>query len=258
MSLTHRCVLERTFGGPSDLSYSEQTLRQTEHYAKTDRPIRLSLFLGLAILLASVLGDSSFARAEIILSVSGPVDSGSTISRGTAVAVYFHLDQPFREVSIAVDIAKFNASGQILLTSSIGKESTFGNVLAFAAFDSSAPILPTPIFEGLYLTAGDYFLVVNQDISVNGFAVWSGSVFSTQIISTHPEVSTVPFHFFAATTSPFPAASSFNIVFGTGLHYTVEGDLIIPEPSALCLVLLGTLFIGGIHVVVRRGKSAAA
>jgi len=229
-------------------------------FKKDVRAGRLFSVLGLAVMLAWMLGQPTKAKADLIVGVSGPDDSGASITSGTAAAVGFHLDQPFQNVAVAADYVKFNVSGLVLLTNKIGPGTTLGNILADTTLDASTPISPTPIFSGLSLPADDYFLVFNQDASVVGQMFWNGSLSATATISTHPMASTGPFYFFAPSTEPLPAASDFSIVPGTALHFTVTGDLVsaVPEPSSLCLLLIGVAVTGGVPAVRRLRNSRQA
>ena len=115
-----------------------------------------------------------------------------------------------------------------------------GNVLASAALTAGTPVSPSPIFSGLSLTAGDYFLVINQDANVVGQVFWNGSLSPTITTDPNADPSSI-FDFFASSTQPFPASSNFSVVTGEGLHFRVTGDQgsPVPEPSSLCLLLIG-------------------
>lgn len=173
------------------------------------------------------------AQAVTIVDVSGAGDTGLTIDDGEAAAISFTLSQDATNVSIDIEALCIGCTGGYWLnTNAIGPTSSFADTLFGVAFDNTTRV--APLFSGLSLAAGDYFVVLSID---TGFALWTGSTSPT--VTEHPN-GTRQLDFFASSAGAWAPMSDFSVEFGKGLDFNVSGTF-VPEPGSGLLLGMGII-----------------
>lgn len=231
---------------------------------------------------ALTLASAATAGAATILIRDGLANAnhlgGVDISNGRAVQWVSTL--PFEDVSITADLyAVPGQSGEATayLTTRLGPGTTVADEVArvtvpLSAFDAASHTVP--LFSGLSLAAGHYYLVVTPG-ATNGFWEASAPGDFTGEFFPHPEppngTISVPgfpeFQFVALSSAPAPADPfgparpfiPFHFAFGT-MHFAVRGRLAedpgppaVPEPGALSLLLVGGVVLA--HRRRARGRA---
>ena len=193
----------------------------------------------IVILLAALCLLATKARADSLLSVGGTGDRGHAIDDDEAAAASFTLANTYYEVAIRAELSAFASSEAIaFLMTNIGAGAGFSDVKAYVDLSGSdISTEPTLLFDGLTLSAGDYFLVVS---TVSGFLYWEGS--STPIVTAAPGV-VHGVDFFTDDAETFPPFSRFDVLFDRAAHFTIHGtsSAPVPEPASLTLFAVGFL-----------------
>ena len=234
----------------------------------------------VGVLAALVLAVAEIAGAAPILIRTGPeiLNSLHGLPLGQSRAVQWASALPFEDVSVTANLSSapgHSGGATAYLTTSLGPGTTVADEIARVTFtlpDFAAASLTVPLFSGLTLPAGHYYLVVTPDTPENG--VWRASEPGdiTTFVFPHPDppdgtitaAPGFPNHQFVALSSapapadPFGPARPF-ITFhhsSGAMHFAVEGRLAqdpqdplpptVPEPGTLALL------VGGIVVGARR------
>jgi hypothetical protein len=205
-----------------------------------------------AFLLIIITADFAHSQGTII-SVSGPAapPNGASgfngdLGVGTSLAgVSWSSTAAFTNVNISVALqGDTGATGVAYLTTRIGSGTTIANQIASASFAFPSTLSLTPVFSGLNLSAGTYFLIIQQTATGNtGNGVWQGTT-SPTLTSAAYVTATGEYWYYGSFPSYVPSST-----FGRGLttyyDYTVTS---VPEPSATWLILLG----GGVAILGHR------
>lgn len=197
---------------------------------------------------------NAVATPITLLHVSGAGTTGQVINAGQAAAVSFTLGQAYSGVAISAEVLCVACNGSVyLMKDRIGPTAALTNIVTGDFFNVSSSV--NPIFNGLSLGAGNYFLVVA--ITTAGGAGWTGSLVPS--ITTEPGI-LFDLNYFASTIdfsapfrSPFLAIAS-----SSALHFSIVADATAPgggntvdEPSLLLLLGIGA---GGLMFVRRRQR----
>lgn len=214
----------------------------------------VALLTSLALLFCAP--QKAAATPITLLDVSGAGTTGQTINTGQAAAVSFSLGQAYSGVAISAEVLCVACNGSVyLMKDRIGPTAALTNIVTGDFFNISSSV--NPIFNGLSLDAGNYFLVVA--ITTAGGAGWTSSLVPS--ITTEPGI-LFDLNYFASTIdfsapfrSPFLAIAS-----SSALHFSIVADAPAPgggggntvdEPSLLLLLGIGA---GGLMFVRRRQR----
>jgi len=206
-----------------------------------------------AFLLIALTADSGRSQSTLI-SVSGPPDTTHQYEGGLAVGgdllgVSWTTTSAFSNVNISIALdGNSGATGTAYLTTKIGPGTTIANQIASTSFAFPSISTLAPVFTGLNLGAGTYYLLVRQTANgVNGNGVWEGT--PSPNLTLAPNVTANGEYWSYNSVQSFAPASSFSEGFTTYFEYRVTG-LPVPEPSTACLILFG----GGV-AVWRRSRN---
>ena len=181
----------------------------------------------------------------VVISVSGPAAPPNGVSGfngdlgvGTSLAgVSWSSTAAFLNVNISVALeGDTGATGVAYLTTRIGSGTTTANQIASASFAFPATSSLTPIFSGLNLGAGIYFLIIQQTATGStGNGVWQGTTSPTVTLAAY--VTANGEYWYNGSFPSYVPASAFGRGFTTYYDYTVAT---VPEPSVTWLILLGS------------------
>jgi hypothetical protein len=200
--------------------------------------------------LVLIAATADLARSQgTIMSVSGPAAPpngaisafNGDLGVGTSLAgVSWSSTAAFTKVTISIALqGNSGATGVAYLTTRIGSGTTTDNQTASASFTFPATSSLTPIFSGLSLGAGTYFLIVQQTATGStGNGVWQGTTSPTMTAATF--VTANGEYWYNGSFPSYVPASSFGVGSTTFYEYTVVS---VPEPSIAWLILLGGGFI---------------
>ena len=198
----------------------------------------------LCLSLVAALAPST-ASAVLILSVSGPANTGETLSAHEAAAAAFSLAATVSNVTITAPVACISCQGGIWLQqNSIGSGASFGDSVFAEAFPSTMSITLSS------LAAGTYFMIFSVD---TGSLVWQGSNPTTVTGNGGSALN----DWLATSTDPFAPRSDFSVVFGVGLNFTITSTPIpplVPEPGSLALLATA---LGAVGFAAYRRKTTA-
>lgn len=184
------------------------------------------------------------ARAEVILSVSGPANTGENLSANQAAAAAFTLTGALSDVTITAPTSCVSCLGGIWLNQTeIGPGTPLSDTLVGESYPGTSSIKVSS------LAAGTYFLI----FSVNsGNTAWEGSN-PTTVVSN--DGATASGDFLATScTDPLAPLCNFSAVFNVGLNFTVTGtpgSASVPEPGSLALFATG---LGALGIRLRRRR----
>lgn len=193
-----------------------------------------TVFAQLALAGLSFLSLPTPVRAAMLLNVTGPTNTGTTLTAGQAAAVAFTLNQAVTNFTISAPLLCLGCTGSILLHANVlGSTAVIGDSLGAIPVTTSTPFFSLPS-----LATGTYFLVISVDSGTLG---WQGTTAPTVVQNGATRLPDL----FAATSQPFPAFSTFALNPGVNLNYTVTGILPTPEPGTLFLIvpLAGLMFV---------------
>jgi len=200
--------------------------------------LRALLFFGLSLA----------AQAAIIVSVTGPIAPGGGGSIGTnqAQAVGFTLGQNYDNLTISAFISgPTDQTYDAYLTTSLGPGTTNADEVAFAnlSFPGVAPATYTPVFSGLSLLAGTYYLTL---FNPTGSGAWYRTDNPTTIEAPGSSNDFTGYHILAIPgVLAYPPAADYadHLNFGDTLMYSVEqiDDRVVPEPASATLIAAGLL-----------------
>lgn len=189
-----------------------------------------------ATLLTSTAGSVALATPISLLTVSGPGNTGQTISVDQGAAVSFTFDQSYTDVAISADLVCIACDGALyLMNGAIGPAATVANLVTGAFFDVGSSV--DPLLSGLSLDAGEYFLIVA--ITTAGGAAWVGS--DPFVFTAAPGVGMGLNYFADDLDNAVPFRSEFlPIASPAGLHVSVVGNAAsVPEPATSIPLALG-------------------
>lgn len=187
------------------------------------------------------------AQAAIIVSVTGPiaVGGGGSIGTNQSQAVGFTLGQNYDNVTISAFISgPADQTYDAYLTTSLGPGTTNADEVAFAnlSFPGIAPATYTPVFSGLSLAAGTYYLTL---FNPTGSGAWYRTDNPTTVEAPGSSNDFTGYHILAVEgVLPYPPAAVYadHLNFGDTLMYSVEQiDETIPEPATAVLTAFGLL-----------------
>ena len=201
-----------------------------------------------AFLLIATTADFAHSQGTI-MSVSGPAapPNGSIsafngdLGVGTSLAgVSWSSQAAFTNVSIYVALqGDSGATGVAYLTTRIGSGTTTANQIASTSFAFPTTSSLTPVFSGLSLGGGTYFLIIQQTATGStGNGVWQGTTSPTVTAATY--VTANGENWYNGSFPSYVPASSFGFGSTTYYEYRVVS---VPEPSVGWLILLGGGFI---------------
>ncbi|MEP7367617.1 MAG: hypothetical protein ABI972_30530, partial [Acidobacteriota bacterium] len=175
------------------------------------------------------------AQAATIVSVTGPADFGGSIGTNQAQTLGFTLGQAYNNLTISAFIAGPAAETfDAYLTTSIGAGTTVADEITSTTlnFPGFNPGVYTPIFSGLNLLAGTYYLTLFNPTG-------SGTLYSTEspVFDTAPGSSHAFSGYFITNDNPLPYPPSADFVdlevqAGRTMLYSVNQ---VPEPASFGL-----------------------
>lgn len=184
------------------------------------------------------------AHAAIIVSITGPIAPGGGGSIGTnqSQAVGFTLGQDYTNLTIGAFISgPADETYDAYLTTSLGAGTTVADEVHFAnlSFPGNSPSGYTPIFTGLSLTAGTYYLTL---FNPTGSGAWYRTDNPTTTEAPGSSNDFTGYYILNGNPLPYPPAADYadHLNFGDTLLYSVE-DTTIPEPATLALTAAGLL-----------------
>jgi hypothetical protein len=185
------------------------------------------------------------ANADVILSVSGPPNTGETLSANQAAAAAFSLAGTVSDVTITATVSCVSCLGGIWLNENeIGPGTPNSDTLFGESFPGTTSVTLSS------LAAATYFLVFSVE---SGNVAWEGSNPPTV---TSIDGASAPGDFLATScTDPLAPLCNFSSVFGVGLNFTVTGTPIspaVPEPGSLALFATA---LGGLGIAAHRRKA---
>ncbi len=192
------------------------------------------------------------AMALPVVSVEGPVSFTGSFGTNQALTVGFSTVQDYANVRISAEINGLTTSQYTAyLTTDIGPGTTVAD--EFASTTQNLPgfgIPLTPIFTGLTLPAGTYYLTLFNSMDTSGG--WSST--GAPVISTAPGASHNFSGYFITNDNPLPyppAAAYVDLLEEAGrtLIYRVEA---VPEPGTIGMV--GLALAGAIAAMRRRSR----
>src|ERR1035437_1616114 len=197
----------------------------------------------LTLLLVTV--SANFAKGQgVVVSVSGPPDTTHQYNSSLVVGyqllgVSWIATGAYSNVNIAVSLGgNSGATGRAYLTRSIGTGTAIANQVASASFSFPSTGSFVPMLSGLNLTAGTYYLIIQQTTNgINGNGQWLGT--PSPNLSTAANVTANGEYSSYNAIQHYAPATSFSEVFTTYLDYYVTGTP-VPEPSVTWLILLGS------------------
>ncbi len=197
--------------------------------------------LCLLSLLCSLAAAATDARGATIVSVSG---NANGIFASTAItAAGWTQTGSYNNVSVSAILSNASGTGAGLamhafLTNAIGAGTTVANEIASVGFNLSPGLQQNvPLFAGLTLGPGDYFLVMQLDGGGTGQGGWAVAI---PTIVTDAGVTRVGDRFASTAAGYAPASATSLINSSQQLLYTVQTvDSAVPEPSTAALVAVG-------------------
>jgi hypothetical protein len=189
----------------------------------------------LSFLLVS--GAAQNIKAGTIVSVTGPFQATNV---NAADAVSWTQTSAFTNVVISAGVGGgfFTAppgSGTFYLMNAIGPGTTVANQLNSTTFSGLVGLSTLPLFSGLTLGPGTYYLVLGGLASGSGWQE-TGSPF-VPVIVTGSGVTNNPPLVVIGGGAGYPPASSFSSFPGQ-FFYQVTGDA-VPEPATFFYALIG-------------------
>ena len=179
-----------------------------------------------------------------VVSVTGPTAppnpaSGfdAELAVGTSLAGVSWLSQTaFSNVTISVDLqGNPGAAGMAFLMTKIGSGTTTANQYAESSFAFPTASSLTPVFSGLHLGVGQYFLIIQQTTNgTTGNGAWLGS--SSPMVTSAAAVYATGEYSYSGSIPGYAPDSPFGRGLTTYYDYTVAS---VPEPSAVGLIPLG-------------------
>lgn len=190
--------------------------------------------------------------ATSLLDVTGAGDSSQTILAGQGAAVSFRFARAFNDVSISAGLLCIACNGTAwLLKDQIGAATQLTDIVATANYNLTTSA--SPLFTGLDLAAGDYYLLLTIGGSTGG-AGWLAS--GTPSITLAPDV----FYnggLFAEDLDALAYRSTFLVQFGgPAMHFRIDtaatidpppgggGGGAVPEPASWAMLVMGFGFVG--------------
>jgi hypothetical protein len=175
--------------------------------------------------------------ATPILEVTGANDYTRVLLDEDAAAATFLLSAPISGLSISAELECFGCSAVAYLTTGLDVGFQPHDLVAAASVGSN------PLFSGLDLDAGTYFLVIGNSA---GALFWHASV--APVVTGTGEASRL-LDWFADDAEAIAPASLFTPITGGGLHYELSRpDDVIPEPATACLLAIS------VAVILRRRR----
>ena len=183
-----------------------------------------SLLRHVRFILGSLLLWLHPLQAGNLIDVAGTGSGSQSINPGKCLAISFRLNVLATNVTITAPIIVFldSTGSLVLIKNRIGATADPADTIASRSYTASAAgTLTTPLFTGLTLPPGDYFLVLKN--TTGSAAVWPGV--ATSVVTRDPSVTPLV-DYRAETAAAFGPQSTFSaIVTGKSLKYTVTGDL---------------------------------
>jgi hypothetical protein len=202
--------------------------------------------LGLSMIAALA---PSAANADVILSVSGPANTGETLSANQAAAAAFSLAGAVSDVTITATVSCVSCLGGIWLNENeIGPGTPNSDTLFGESFPGTTSVMLSS------LAASTYFLVFSVE---SGDVAWQGS--NPPTVTSIDGASAASDFLATSCTDPLAPLCNFSSVFGVGLNFTVSGTPVPPsvsEPRSLALfaTALGALGIAAYHRKVKASR----
>jgi hypothetical protein len=186
-----------------------------------------------------------------IFSITGPPDITSQYSATLALDAYpagisLITTEAYINVDVSISLAGDSGGMAIAyLTTKIGPGTTTANQIASTSFDFPSTPSLAPIFSGLNLAAGTYYLIIEETAEgSSGNGLWNGTPSPDANLAANV-TDNGEYSYFNSTSGYIPAApfsrSSINY-----LDFAITGSA-VPEPAAAWLALFG----GGFFVFMR-------
>jgi PEP-CTERM motif-containing protein len=176
-----------------------------------------------------------------IVQRSGPQTSDYVIEDHQVLGVTWTQNSAFTGVSIFATISLGPDNGFAYLTNRIGPGTTAANEIASTPFVFPATTTETPLFAGLTLGAGTYYLTLTA--ASGRSAGWWGT--NTQTVTSASGV-TLDSDYDTFTPSSYPPATAFFRGTGTNLLFRVTG-IAVPEPTTVATFGLGIAALFGLR-----------
>jgi hypothetical protein len=196
----------------------------------------------IAAALLYVFLTSSAVSAATLVEVAGVGGTNGDATpqfpdRSSAVAS-FTLDADYTAVEFMPEFVCLSCTVDFYLTRSIGPSSPIGDLVAVAP---SVTNNTTPVFSGLDLTAGEYFVTA---FVADRIFLWVAS--SAPAITTSYGVQNGLDYFSPSGLLSYPPRSDFTEFTAGSFHYRLSGQLLnVPLPAAGVLFPLGLLMLLG-------------
>lgn len=214
------------------------------------------LFTSFVLAAFSLILTSTTAWSTTIASQGNPAPNfptGLSVASDEALEVSWTSTDAYQNVSVSVSLGQITAlpsSGIAYLTTQIGTGATVAKEIASTDF-----IFPNPtggtakLFNGLYLNAGTYYLVLYSTAPVGGGWLFSGDP-SAQFSAPGVTIGNSGYFYFPGVSvfGNFPYAPSVPFIStypNEKFVFSVDGDPVsqaaVPEPSSVGLVLLAVM-----------------
>ncbi len=215
--------------------------------------MRVSTFVGTAFVTALLIGTVVPARAEVIAERTGTV---SSVFVDPANSISFTTTSDFTNVTVSALISSADfvspGSGTVYLTNSIGAGTTAAaNEIAHISLTNvprinvASPL--TPLFSGLTLTAGTYYLIDASDSGSPGIG-WGASSSPTE--TTGPGT-TIGSEAFATALAGYSPASDFSSASDPFVFSITADAVVAPEPGSAAVFATAMM---ALLAVVRRSR----
>src|SRR5215472_2994643 len=206
-------------------------------------PFDHEVFVHFRLLLLSICAVSFFsfttgaARANTIVSVTGPLSIGFVVSNTESLAATWSQANTYSDVTITALLhATFpdqTSEGDAYLTTRIGPGTTSADEIARSHFSTiPGESFLIPLFSGLTLGPGSYFLTLGSTSNMSPVPVWDNTEPGIVDVAVDNGVN-LGSRFQSFPASSYPPSSSFASVSHFWIFTVTGTPTIIPEPSTM-------------------------
>lgn len=212
----------------------------------------LRTFTTIALVVTALTTQVTAAQAATLtlVNVTGSGGANTAILDKQAAAVGFTLGADYTNVAISAPLFCIDCTGvAYLMKSLIGPSSSLANVVEATPFKLG--VSSTPLFSGLSLTAGSYFLALALSES-GGSVSWFGS--DPETVTTAPGSSAGLNLFAESINTEEPFRSTFLVITSSAaLHFSVTAEVeevgpsVVPLPMSAGFLVLGLFALGALR-----------